>query len=385
MRSMLYIVYGIGSDSVGLVDKITTPIAKVNGNIVDLRQDVLHGLFTIYLVVDLKKATLDVEGFAQRLKDISVDTGLTLSMERYTPMPDSSVKNNILLIMVGKDRPGIIAAISEKLGAYNINIESSKMVARENIFLMELLTDVSKSALPLDNLKTVVREIMQAMDIAPMFQTQDVFNKKKKVILFDITRSFIDAETMKEIMQLAGILEDNLRPPETDDQLLPYMQTTAGFLENLPLEVIETVIQSIKINQATTELLLTLKMMGYAIGLVSNGFSFFTDSIMKRLYLDYSFGHTLPIDDDSKTIVGDLPAGLMQGLDRLKILFDVMEREGVDKEDIALISDRDMDIAQTPGIQLKFDMKVMLDMLNQHVLSKESLTGLLRSFGLPRL
>ncbi|MBN1635518.1 MAG: hypothetical protein JW920_03355, partial [Deltaproteobacteria bacterium] len=158
-----------------------------------------------------------------------------------------------------------------------------------------------------------------------------------------------------------------------------------GFLENLPLEVIETVIQSIKVNQATTELLLTLKMMGYAIGLVSNGFSFFTDSIRKRLYLDYSFGHKLPIDDDSKTIVGDLPAGLMQGLDRLKILFDVMEHEGVDKDDIALISDRDMDIVQTPGIQLKFDMKVMLDLLNQHVLSKESLTGLLRSFGLPRL
>lgn len=385
MRSMLYIVYGIGADSVGLVDKITTPIAKVNGNIVDLRQDVLHGLFTIYLVVDLKKATLDVDGFSELLKDISEDTGLTLSMERYKPMPDSSVKNNILLIMVGKDRPGIIATISEKLGAYNINIESSQMIARENIFLMELLTDVSKSALPLDNLKTVVREIMQAMDIAPMFQTQDVFNKKKKVILFDITRSFIDAETMKEIMQLAGILDDDLRPPETHEGLLAYMQTTAGFLENLPLEVIETVIQSIKVNQATTELLLTLKMMGYAIGLVSNGFSFFTDSIRKRLYLDYSFGHKLPIDDDSKTIVGDLPAGLMQGLDRLKILFDVMEHEGVDKDDIALISDRDMDIVQTPGIQLKFDMKVMLDLLNQHVLSKESLTGLLRSFGLPRL
>ena len=57
MNSMLYIVYGIGADSVGLVGAITSPISQVKGNIVDMRQDVMHGLFTIYLVVDLAKAT----------------------------------------------------------------------------------------------------------------------------------------------------------------------------------------------------------------------------------------------------------------------------------------------------------------------------------------
>lgn len=57
MRSMLYIVYGIGPDSVGLIGGITSPIARVGGNIVDMRQDVLHGLFTIFLVVDLRQAS----------------------------------------------------------------------------------------------------------------------------------------------------------------------------------------------------------------------------------------------------------------------------------------------------------------------------------------
>jgi hypothetical protein len=30
-------------------------------------------------------------------------------------------------------------------------------------------------------------------------------------------------------------------------------------------------------------------------------------------------------------------------------------------------------------------MKVLLDLVNQHALSRDSLTGLLRSFGFPRL
>ncbi|HPE44906.1 MAG TPA: ACT domain-containing protein, partial [Deltaproteobacteria bacterium] len=205
MNRMLYIIYGIGADSVGLVGGITSPIAAVRGNIVDMRQDVLHGLFTIYLVVDLGEATVPVKEFRAIVDRISAETGVKLSIERYTPTPRGVEKKNMLVTLVGKDKSGIIATITEKLGAYNINIEISEVVAREDIFLMDLLCDVSSSALPTENLKTAIREAMQAIRISTMFQTEDVFNKKKKIILFDVAGSFMDALTMREIMIQAGI------------------------------------------------------------------------------------------------------------------------------------------------------------------------------------
>ena len=61
MNQKLYIIFGTGPDSVGLVDKITAPISSINGNIIDLRQDVLHGLFTVFMVVDLAGARATVE------------------------------------------------------------------------------------------------------------------------------------------------------------------------------------------------------------------------------------------------------------------------------------------------------------------------------------
>ena len=106
MNSMLYIVYGIGSDSVGLVGAITAPMSKVGGNIVDMRQDVLHGLFTIYLVVDLAKATVSVDEFSRLVDKISADTGLKLAMEKFTPVSPGSEKKNILLTLVGKGQAG---------------------------------------------------------------------------------------------------------------------------------------------------------------------------------------------------------------------------------------------------------------------------------------
>ena len=382
MNSMLYIVYGIGNDSVGLVGEITAPIAQVGGNIVDMRQDVLHGLFTIYLVVDLKKASVTIDEFSRLLEKISDNTGLSLSMEKYTPVPRSAERANMLVTLVGQDKPGIIGAITEKLAKYNINIETSDVVARENIFLMDLLTDVSQSALPTENLKTVVKEIMQAVNINTMFQSEDVFNKKKKIVMFDISGSFIDAGTIEEIISQTGISKDVLcRGPEEDD--LSFMHTTAGYLEGLPLQVINAIVDAIEISQGTQELLQTLKIMGYKIGLISNGFTFFTDPVRQRLDIDYAFGYDLLVDDDSKTIVGDLHAGVLQGIDRTAIISSVMGLEAVREEDITVISDQDIDYPQTPGIRLEFNMKDMLDFMNQHILSKEALTGLLRSFGIP--
>ena len=386
MNSMLYIVYGIGSDSVGLIGRITSPISKAGGNIVDMRQGVLHGLFTIYMVVDLGMAGVTVKEFKELVGRVSTDTGVRLTMEKYTPIPRTGERKNMLLTLVGKDKPSIISAISEKLGRYNVNIESAAVVARENIFLMDLWCDASRSALPVDNLMTAIREIMLSIHINTMFQTENVFNKKKKVVLFDIEESFIDSRTLTEVMAQTGIRREDLCRATEDESDLAFMLATARFLENLPLSVIDTFIASIDISQDTHELLQTLKIMGYRIGLISSGFTFFTSPIRDRLGIDYAFGYELPVDDDAMTIIGELPAGMMMHpLDKAKIIGSVMAREKVSQEDITGISDQDMEYPSTPGIRLVFNLKLMLDLVNQHVLSRESLTGLLRSFGIPRL
>ena len=385
MNRMLYIIYGIGADSVGLVGAITSPIATVKGNIVDMRQDVLHGLFTIYLVVDLGKATVPVKEFRGIVDKISVETGVKLTIEKYTPTPRGVEKKNMLVTLVGKDKSGIIATITEKLGAYNINIEVSEVVAREDIFLMDLLCDISHSALPTENLKAAIRDAMHAINIYTMFQTEDVFNKKKKIILFDIAGSFLGSAMMQEIMIQAGIQSRDVSVGGAEETDLAFMHATASLLEGLPQTVIDAVMDSIGISQGTHELLQTLKIMGYKIGLISNGFTVFTNAIKARLGLDFAFGFELPMDDDSQAVIGDLPVGMMKPLDRQGIIAGILKQERVDQEDITVISDRDIEYATTPGIRLVFSMKVMLDLMNQHALSRDSLTGLLRSFGIPKV
>ena len=94
----LYVVHGMGSDAVGLVGQITAPIARARGNILDLRQDVLHGLFTIYLVVDLTGSQLTAKKLQTLIDQIGAQTGLQLTASPYRPVARRPERKNLLMI-----------------------------------------------------------------------------------------------------------------------------------------------------------------------------------------------------------------------------------------------------------------------------------------------
>jgi phosphoserine phosphatase len=377
----LYIVHGMGTDGVGLVGSITTPIAEAGGNIVDLRQDVLHGLFTLFMVVDLSHCSLRIDDFRKMVRHLGEDTGLTLSVDKYVPIPRGPDNKNLLLVVLGNDKPGVIASVSKLLSKYQINIEFSQTIAREGIFLMELLTDVSRCAIPIDNLRTALQSSMAEMEMNTFFQSEDVFNKKKRTILFQIESSFMDPEMVTEIVQQTSLKASDLSATYKTDDPRHNLNTAASLLEGFPLDVLFSIIEKIEPTPGTVELLQTFKIMGYRVALVSSGFSPFIEFIKTRLDIDQTHGIDLPVDNDARTVTGQPVAIDDKRVER--IAESIVQGEGISQEEITVISDSGTD--HTPGIRLQFDLEKILDYYNQHILSKENLLGLLGSFGLVRL
>lgn len=379
-RQRLYIVHGMGNDAVGLVGSITTPIASAGGNIIDLRQDVLHGLFTIYMVVDLADCELRFDAFKDIIKSIAEDTGLTLSVDTYHPVARNPEKKNLLIILVGSDKPGIIASVAQTLSNYKANIEFAKNIGREGIFLMELLTDVSHCTLPLDNLMNVITQKMNEMDITALFQTEDVFNKKKRVILFNFTHSLIPANTINEILKQTELTTDDITSAYPKGNTVTALKRAAQLLEGLSADVINTIANGILVEDDTTELLETLKIMGYKICIVSNGFSVFIDALAREFGINYSYGVQLKIEDDSRLVSGEIVADevVKRSIDDFKK--QVAQKEQIGVEDVTVVSDEGL--TETPGIRIEFNLEMILEMYNKHVVSKNNLLGLLGSLGI---
>ncbi|MBN1407692.1 MAG: hypothetical protein JW956_07885 [Calditrichaceae bacterium] len=382
-QQRLYIVHGMGNDKVGLVGSITNPIAAAGGNIVDLRQDVLHGLFTIYLVVDLSDSKLRLEKFKELIKSIGEDTGLGLTVDNYHPVARNPEKKNILIILVGRDKPGIIASIAQTLANDNANIEFAKNIARENIFLMELLTDVSHCKLPLENLMTDITKNMQDIGIIALFQTDDVFNKKKRVILFDITHSLIPDDTVKDILHQTEITSGEIKSAFPAGDPAASLDKAAKLLEGLPFDVLNRIACDISVDPGTIELIQTLKVMGYKICIVTDGFSVFVDAIAEKLGMVHRYGVELEIDDDSCLVSGEIAANQIEGLSIDTIKDQLAVKEKISPDDITIVSDEGL--AETPGIRIELNLETILEMYNKHVINKDNLIGLLGSLGMQRV
>ena len=383
MNEKLYILFGTGPDAVGLVQRITTPIAAIGGNVMDLRQDVLHGLFTVFLVVDFAESETSAEEIERLVGEISGQTGLDLRVENYQPVARSAERVNLLLILVGRDRPGIIAAVSECLSSYRVNIELSQMIARESIFLMELLVDIRLSTLPLENLCSTLRENMAGLGISALFQDSDVFNKKKRVLLFELAGSLMDGATRDEILRQSGISQQDFRAVYPDGDPAACLAAALERLEGLPVEVLDKLALAASPTPGTAELIQTLKTMGYQVAVAAGAFSPVTERLREHLALDHCHGVEAPVDEDAMTFAGEPSGEAPAAPDHERIVASLSAGAGVAREDITLVSDQGFGDSAPPGIHLVFDTRLFLDFLNQHVLSRESLVGVLGAFGPP--
>jgi phosphoserine phosphatase len=383
MNEKLYILFGTGPDGVGLVQQITTPIAGIGGNVMDLRQDVLHGLFTLFLVVDFAGSAASEEEIGGLVAQIAEQTGLELRVEKYQPVARSAEREDLLLILIGRDRPGIIAAVSECLSSYRVNIELSQMIARESIFVMELLVDIRRSTLPLKNLRSTLRGNMAGLGIETLFQDRDVFNKKKRVLLFELSGSFMEGATRDEILRQAGIPSDELRAIYPQGDARACLAAALARLEGLPVEVVKKLADAAAPTPGTAELIQTLKTMGYQVALASGAFTLLTDRLRGHLGLDHCYGIEAPVDEDAMTFAGEPSGEELTALGHERIVEALRSSEGVALEDITLVTDRGFGDGAPPGIHLVFDTRLFLDFVNQHVLSRESLVGVLGAFGSP--
>ena len=382
-QKRLYMVHGMGNDEVGLVGKITTSISSIGGNIFDLRQDVMHGLFTIYLVADLTDCDIRINKFKDLIQNIAEDTGLELSVNTYHPKARNPEKKNILMILVGCDKPGIIASVSQTLGKYQANIEFTQNIARQGIFLTELLTDVSNCTLPMDNLKNVIIKKMSTMGINAIFQTEDVFIKKKRIILFDIMHSLIPVDTVKEILDQTGIRKNDIKSAYSGNNTITALTKAAKLLEGLSDDVLSTIADNICVEAGTTELLQTLKIMGYKICIVSTGFSVFLDVITQKLGIDHSYNVELNIDNDSRLVTGEMVVDEVAKRSMKEIKKQMVEKEQIKLEDITVVCDQRL--PETPGIRIDLHLEKILDLFNKHVITKDNIIGLLGSLGIQRV
>lgn len=87
----------------------------------------------------------------------------------------------IVVTILGKDRVGIIAMVSNILAENNVNILNINQNILDGFFNMVMIAEMSESKIKLKDLQQILREKGEAINLEIKAQHQDIFNIMHKV------------------------------------------------------------------------------------------------------------------------------------------------------------------------------------------------------------
>lgn len=79
---MKAIVTVVGQDRVGIIAGVCTALAKYNVNVLDIRQTVMQGYFTMMMVTEISMCNLPLGDLITKMDEIGKEMGLSIRVQR---------------------------------------------------------------------------------------------------------------------------------------------------------------------------------------------------------------------------------------------------------------------------------------------------------------
>ena len=388
----------IGLDSPGLVSKITTKVFELNGNIIDVEEICRRGLFSIFLIIDFSGSDAHMQKISDALSRLGEETGLKVVLDVYQEdqIAYSGEKENHVVTVLGEDKPGIIAAVSTFLHQHHINIESCKMIARGKFFSMEMAINTSRIHVEpamsrsdaIERMKLALRQLCGSLNQSVVIQSENVFNKGKKLVVFDVESSLIQESSLEEFLKRiegrvkTGNGEVEIR--EGGEDRMQALVENARILRGIPLADLEKFSGKLQLNPGALELIGILKTMGFKIALLSSGFSFLMKRIFEQAGVDYAFSNSLKADEMG-LITGELQEPVITSETKSEILDFIMSVEGLKPEQVIAVGDGSTrsHFIRNVGLSIAFkpeDTSVATD----GILSTDRISHILYCLGIPK-
>ncbi|RLI89521.1 MAG: phosphoserine phosphatase SerB [Candidatus Altiarchaeales archaeon] len=387
MEDSLFVITVLGKDREGLVAGITGELAAVNVNIVDIEQSVIHGLFSMFMLIDISKARINADKIKaivyESSRELGVDINIT-PLSEYGEKYNEKEKKIQKITIVGRDKPGIVAGISRALSDLNMNIERIKMIARGDLLAMEMLAD--SKGLSLDKLKEVMKKTGDKIGVDVIVQSEDISRSRKRLVLFDMDGTIVDSEIIDELAKAAGVGKEvselTAQGMRGEIDFEESLKKRVAMLKGLSESTLQRIRDEMKLTPGAEELINALKSMGYKIALISGGFTYFTDALKERLGFDYVYANDLVIKDGKVT--GEIRGRIIDSKRKAEIMDELAKRENISREDIIAVGDgaNDQIMLKNAGLGIAFNAKEVLKKVADGSISKNNLKGLMYCLGI---
>ena len=88
---------------------------------------------------------------------------------------------NAILTVIGKDKVGIIAAVSAALAKLNINILDINQTVMKDYFTMIMLVDIKEANVGFDEIKKSINQLSEEIGLEIRIQRDEIFRSMHRI------------------------------------------------------------------------------------------------------------------------------------------------------------------------------------------------------------
>lgn len=387
-----------GVDRPGLTAAITGVLAQGGVNILDIGQAVIHDTLSFGILVEIP----DTEQGKSVLKDI-LFKGYELGQQvRFTPVSEQDYqqwvgnqgkKRHIVTLLTRKVTAGQLQAVSSITAKYGLNIDHIDRLSGR----MPLDTPADKGkgciefsvrgeAADPQALRAEFLSVAQELNVDIAFQEDSLFRRNRRLAVFDMDSTLIEAEVIDELAKAAGVgdkvSEITERAMAGELDFRASFKERLALLKGLDVGVLDSIGASLRLTEGAETLFAELKRLGYKTAILSGGFTYFAKQLQAKLGIDYVFANELEVVDGKVTGVAVEP--IVDAQRKADLLRELAHKEGLRLEQTIAVGDgaNDLPMLAIAGLGVAFRAKPLVKQSAKQAISTLGLDGVLYLLGL---
>ncbi|MBU1193696.1 MAG: phosphoserine phosphatase SerB [Proteobacteria bacterium] len=387
-----------GKDRKGLDAKFTGILAEYNVNILDIGQAVIHEHISLGILAEIP----DSKHFSSIFKDmlyeghnmgLSVDIN-TVDPENYEAWVHAQGKERRIITLLGRTLTAQqITAVASIIAQNNLNIDNiTRLTGRISLVKPQdnprASVQLSVSGKPVDirDMRKKFMEISQNAGIDISFHVDNIYRKNRKLVVFDMDSTLIQAEVIDELAKIAGVGEQVSKITESamrgEIDFKESFRKRVALLKGIKQEELEKISKNLPLTDGADLVTKTLKGLGYKLGILSGGFTFVGNYLKDRLDFDYVFANELDVKDG--VVTGEVVGEIVDGEKKASLLRELAQRENIALEQTIAVGDgaNDLPMISIAGLGVAFNAKPVVRQKASNTISSVGLDGLLYLIGI---
>jgi phosphoserine phosphatase len=387
-----------GDDRPGVTSAVTSALAQHGVAILDIGQAVIHDTLTLGVLAEVPSQAES----APVLKDVLFQVHNLGMQVRFQPVTEESYEQwvsqqgkpkHIVTLLARRIRAEHIARVTAVTAEHGLNIDNiNRLSGRIPLNQIEARSkacvEFSVRGTPGDynEFRSSLLELSAEMDVDVAYQEDNIFRRHRRLVVFDMDSTLIEAEVIDELAKEAGVGDQVVAITESamrgEIDFKESFSRRVSLLKGLKANVLDGIADRLPLTEGAEQLISSLKSLGYKTAILSGGFEYFGKAIQQKLGIDYLYANELEIENGEVT--GRVTGQVVDGQRKADLLRLLAAKENISLEQVVAVGDgaNDLPMLNIAGLGIAFRAKPIVKASAKQAISTLGLDAVLYLMGI---